>query len=431
MRSARLIAICVWLSACRVAAPPPSAPPAPPLAGHAAAPVHLPRGDPARAGLDPERLAAFVERARAEGSTALVLVVDGQLVVEEFFGTEPDRPSLAMSVTKSVVALAMGGLVDDGFIDIDAPLASTLLPEWAGTDKAGITARHLMSQTSGLDTARFDRVDEGERSRATIEAHALASPLRTPPGSTFRYNNNAVDLLAVVARRAEPEGAYLDDYMQRRLFGPLDLSGVYWIKDARGDPRAAGGLVIRPSALARLGQLVLDGGRAGERQLVGEAFIEAMLAPSPVYDRYGLLWWRDGPVTARLTPELMERWGAAGVDPKILKALQAIVGREFPGTPAIERALAERIAAPELASARAALRSAGVPFREERIEPLAWRADGYLGQYIVIVPDARLVAVRMRDPRATSFDPEEYTWPSFGWEVLELAGHPVPAERRR
>ncbi|MGH1340588.1 MAG: serine hydrolase domain-containing protein [Nannocystales bacterium] len=300
--------------------------------------------------MDPGRVAALLEAARTERSAALLLWVDGDLVIDEAFGSDPRSGLFAMSVSKSVVALRVGQLVDAGLLELDAPLSASVMPEWMDTDKETITLRHLLSHTSGLDPQRYGNDAKSFR-HATIEEHAQRTPLVAPVGETFAYNNNAVDILAVIVRRATSNGMALDDQLQAGLFGPLDIAGAYWMKDGRGDPRASGELVIRPHDLLKIGRLVLDRGMYGPERLLSKAWIDTMLEPGP-NEGCGLLWWLDR--------------------------------------------------------------------REGDSEVAAYVADGYLGQYIVVIPEFRAVAVRMRDPNTTSWSPEEFTYPEFRRDVLQL-----------
>jgi hypothetical protein len=63
---------------------------------------------------------------------------------------------------------------------------------------------------------------------------------------------------------------------------------------------------------------------------------------------------------------------------------------------------------------------------------VAWYAEGYLGQYIVIVPDSRLVAVR-QIRRPEDFDdgaPYDNGYEDFVEHVVALSRAPaVPATR--
>lgn len=309
-----------------------------------------PEPEPTRPPVDAAALDALRVRAERERSAALLLWVDGEMVLEESFGYDPDTPLVAMSVTKSIVALRIGQMVEEGLLELDAPLSETLIPEWEGTENASITLRHLLSHTSGLAPERYATDAEGFRTK-TIEGHIAAMVRVDEPGTRFAYNNAAVDLLAVVVRRADPEGRPLDDQIEASLFEPMKIEEASWLEDAKGDPRAAGELVIRPRDLVAIGQLVLDRGHYGGESLVPASWIDAMLKPGP-YSGCGLLWWLDR--------------------------------------------------------------------REGEDDVASYVADGYLGQYIVVVPEVRAVAVRMRDGNTTSWNPDEFSYPEFRADVLAL-----------
>jgi CubicO group peptidase (beta-lactamase class C family) len=395
-------------------------------AGPAPAP---PEGPPA---LDAAALAHLKTRAAAEKSTALIVLHDGKVVMEEYFGADPKRSTLAMSVTKSVVALGIGALVDRKALTLDEPLSARLFPEWKDTHKAGITTKHLLNHTSGLTPQRYGFVTPQRWKRYTIEAHNLEAAPAKPVGAHFVYNNNAVDLLSVVARRAAPEQLYFDDFLQLALFGPLDIAGTFWSKDAQGDPRGGGELLIRPMDLAKLGQLVLDRGRWQGKQVLSESWIDTMLAQGQsLTDQCGLLWWRDGPVKHWLINDLrLQFWAKAGVDPAIIEKARPLVGRTFATIAEAEAQLSKTLGAPTLAALKATLSTKKTRLLGRVLDVRAYRADGWLGQYIIIVPEKRLVAVRMRDPRRTSWKPEEFSYTDFRWDVLAVAGITVPPEER-
>ena len=63
------------------------------------------------------------------------------------------------------------------------------------------------------------------------------------------------------------------------------------VQSVSGGAHWGGGLFISARDQARLGLLVARRGRWGEKQILPEAWIEAMSAPSPTTDRYGYLWW--------------------------------------------------------------------------------------------------------------------------------------------
>ncbi len=374
----------------------------------------------------PTPLTRILEKGKEQRSTAILIVQDSKMLAEEYFGSDPKRASMAMSVTKSIVALAIGAMVDRGQLALDEPLSKRLFPVWKNTDKAGVTLRHLMNHSSGLDPKRA--MPPG----FTIEERALRSKLISEPGKRWRYNNNAADFLATVVRKAHPEGLYLDDYLDQGLFSELDIAGAYWMKDAKGDPRAAGELSIRPADLLKLGQLVLDKGRYKGEQLLSAAWIEQMLADGKTgYDRTGLLWWRRGRAKeVQLSPRRLQAWTKAGVAPPIVRAASTLKAT-FASFKGAEEALQKKLSPARFQKLETQLEAARTSMFDAKTEVLAYCADGYLGQYIVIIPSKRLVAVRMRDGRLSGWDNKKYNYHDFAYDVMALAGYDIPKMERR
>src|SRR5215467_3528015 len=167
-------------------------------------------------------LSVLVHDAEASRSDALVVMVDGRVVVENYFGHDPG-PVPLMSDTKSVVAILVGMLIDDKKIaSIDAPL-STWFPEWHAENKAKVSLRHVLSQTTGLEHRHGDA---HLRAQPDELRFVRESPLVEEPGAAFAYNNEATELLAGVIAAAAGEPA--DAYAAKRLFAPLGITKFDW-----------------------------------------------------------------------------------------------------------------------------------------------------------------------------------------------------------
>jgi CubicO group peptidase (beta-lactamase class C family) len=68
------------------------------------------------------------------------------------------------------------------------------------------------------------------------------------------------------------------------------------VQSVPGGSHWGGGLFISALDHARIGLLIARNGRWGDRRILSERYIDAMLSPSPTNRDYGLLWWlnRDG-----------------------------------------------------------------------------------------------------------------------------------------
>ena len=85
----------------------------------------------------------------------------------------------------------------------------------------------------------------------------------------------------------------LDEFARETLFQPLGITSVEWVR-VRGDSDAGGGLRLRPRDMAKIGQLVVAGGRWNDSQIVSKAWIETSTAPkieATAGQFYGYLWF--------------------------------------------------------------------------------------------------------------------------------------------
>jgi CubicO group peptidase (beta-lactamase class C family) len=121
--------------------------------------------------------------------------------------------------------------------------------------------------------------------------YVLGLPVTAPAGQDFFYNTGALTLVSAIIRKIV--GRPLDEFAREMLFEPLGITGFEWTR-VKGDTDAGGGLRLRPRDMAKIGQLVLAGGRWNGRQIVSKAWIDASMTPrleatGPYF--YGYLWW--------------------------------------------------------------------------------------------------------------------------------------------
>jgi CubicO group peptidase (beta-lactamase class C family) len=275
-----------------------------------------PVSPPAQQGLDPELICA-TGRGLAKRTEAVphgvVVVRHGALVYEQYFEDMYGGPRNAntlhdiASITKGVVALLIGIAFDRGWLsDLDAPVVS-FFPEYADLrtpEKERITLRHLLAMTSGLDwPERAISLDDWANvvRQGSIASDpyrfVLARPVEKTPGTAWNYNSGGVWLLGLILRKVS--GKPIEEFAEEALLEPLGIHDEVWGRFPNGDAGTSGGLRLRPRDLAKLGQLVLDGGVWHGRQVVSADWIKQMAAPqSPrgwsfsFVRSNGYLWWQ-------------------------------------------------------------------------------------------------------------------------------------------
>lgn len=367
-----------------------------------------------------QALAAIEQAGRESHSDTLLVLHDGEVLLD--YSREPEPgPIELMSATKSVVALGVGLLLADGHLDsLDAPV-STWYPEWRQGRKADITVRMLLEHTSGLQ----NNPNAGAEiyPAPDVVQLALAAELADPPGEVFSYNNKATNLLAGVIHRAS--GQPMDVYLEQRLFAPLGIQAGTWHRDEAGNPHAMAGLPLTARDAARIGELLLDDGRLPDgTRLLPAGFVERLFAPSTRSERVGLLWWRTPQwQRVRLREDAVDRMTAEGVDADIVAEFGALAGREFGDAhEALQAALGSKYVERYTQSVIPKGLSGADLFHQELGPVVAYEANGYLGQYIVVVPGQRLVAVRqIRSREAEGTHPEDSGYPGFSKDVIALA----------
>ena len=267
--------------------------------------------------IDRAALCRMTDRLAASDANihAVLVARGGRLVFERYFvGSDEvnnrkagnvtfDADTLhnVKSVTKSVASLAFGIAIDRGLIrSVNEPIFSFFpeLSDLRTPEKERILLSHLLTMSLGLKwveatpaTGDEDN-DESRMHRAPDPCrYVLGLPATAPAGQEFFYNTGALTLVSAIIRKAT--GRPLDEFARETLFEPLGITGVDWVR-YKGDSDAGGGLRLRPRDMAKIGQLVLAGGRWNDHQIVPKAWIDASTAPrleatGPYF--YGYLWW--------------------------------------------------------------------------------------------------------------------------------------------
>ena len=172
----------------------------------------------------------------------------------------------------------------------------------------------------------------------------------TDPDVKFFYNTPAYAIMKQVLEGAANKS--LEDLTREWLTAPAGMSDTSWRKrpGAFADTGNPTGLVTTPRDIARMGQLVLDGGMSAKGQrVISKTQLEALFKPTKTNPSYGHLWWLNGGAYAlapgasaprtdgQLIPsapkDLVAAQGAQDRKLYVVPSLQLIVVRTGQATP--------------------------------------------------------------------------------------------------
>ncbi|MCE5188804.1 MAG: beta-lactamase family protein [Eubacteriales bacterium] len=231
------------------------------------------RALPETQGVSSAHISSFLNALKDDGTLdmhGVLILKNGKMIAEATFGAYDQKVwHITHSECKSITGLAVGMLIDEGKLTLDdriIDLFASRVSKISQFTHRAMTIRHLLTMTSGVTFNEAGSVTETDWIKCFLESAVLKEP-----GTTFQYNSMNTYLLACVIKQVSGQG--LVDYLKPRLFEPLGITNFYWETCPMGNEKGGWGLYILPEDIAKIGQLVLDGGRFEGKQLVSEQWI--------------------------------------------------------------------------------------------------------------------------------------------------------------
>lgn len=263
---------------------------------------------PSSVGLDSARLDVLVDRIRSgvyRDIHSLLVVRHGQLVLERYFGGwPPDSIHTQQSVSKSVASALVGiGIREGVFEGVDERVLD-FFPQWADSldgdpRRARITIEDILTMRTGTDYHEGtpgSPHDQLNALRTGWDRFWLERPMVSEPGTRFQYDSGGVITLSSLFKHRT--GEHVIGFAREQLMRPLGITDERWYVNQEGHPHLGGGLVMTSRDMARFGQLYLQGGRWGDRQIVPREWVERSFTRQVKFDPprgrfvgYGYLWW--------------------------------------------------------------------------------------------------------------------------------------------
>jgi CubicO group peptidase (beta-lactamase class C family) len=295
-------------------------------------------------------------------SVAFLIIKNDSIRYEKYWrGYSDSSLSSSFSMAKSIVGIMIGIALDERKIkSLDEPVAN-YIPEFAEGEKAKITIRHLLMMSSGLDwdegyTSLFSPVTEAYYGK---DLYRLVANLKVkePPGKFWEYKSCDTQLLGFILEKAT--GKSLCDYCAEKIWAPVEaVHDALWGLDKKGGhEKAYSSFSSNARDFARLGKLYMQKGNWSGRQLVDTNYIEQSTQSNLLTDKE----------TTKANEVYGYQWWV-------------------------------------------------YPNANHKI----FYARGILGQYVIVIPDMKIIIVRLGEKRSTDTNGKANDYPIFIEEVIKM-----------
>ena len=237
--------------------------------------AYLERAKPEDVGLSSAYVDSFLKEVvkdTAIRANRILILKEGKVIAERYeHPYTRDSWDCVFSATKTVTALALGALWDEGKVDLDVPVCKILGME----NKVGnlqnkkITLRHLLTMSTGN---MFNEI-ESATSLRWVKAF-FDSGNKFKVGSKFEYNSLNTYMIGACIQKIA--GMPLAEYVDQKIFGPMGLAKTYFEQSPEGIAKSGWGLYILPEDMAKLGQMVLEKGLWRGQRILSEEWIDMM-----------------------------------------------------------------------------------------------------------------------------------------------------------
>ena len=241
-------------------------------------------------------------------TSGVLVLKDGRIVLERYgLDRKPNERWTSFSVAKSVTATLVGAAIKDGYIkSLDDPV-TRYIPKLTGPGYDGVTVRQLITMTSGVkwnedytdpnsDVAKVG-FSTDEPGLNPVVSYMRKLPREAAPGTKFVYKTGETDLAGILVSSAT--GKSLAAYLSEKLWVPYGMEqDAIWMDDIAGHERGGCCISMTLRDYARIGQFMLEGGKAGGKDVLPDGWVADATARhvsfppgGGVETGYGYFWW--------------------------------------------------------------------------------------------------------------------------------------------
>ena len=208
-----------------------------------------------------QRIERFMARLAREDVCmhGFILSVGGKIKAKAYYPPFREGEMHRMySVSKTMVGLAIGMLMDEGRIGMEDRVVRYFedwLPGEEDPQLSRLTIHQLLRFSTNHRDDTYWQIDEPDWAKSYFMV-----PSTHEPGTVFHYDTSATQVLSELVRRLT--GKEVLDFLQERLFAPLGADDPkIWLRDPAGHCWGGSGLCMSLRDLHTVARACMEGGR--------------------------------------------------------------------------------------------------------------------------------------------------------------------------
>ncbi|MFN4946016.1 MAG: serine hydrolase domain-containing protein [Chryseotalea sp.] len=228
-------------------------------------------------------------------TSAIVIVHKGKIVAERYAsGISPQTPLMGWSMTKSITGTLIGMLVKEGKLNLSGPAP---VSEWQQDERKNITLTQLLQASSGLDWSEtyFNPIEDFHQMfiyKDDKGGYAASKTLKHSSGTFFQYSSGTSNILMRMVRQQCGDDRYLS-FVYDSLLYKIGMYNTTLEQDASGTIVGSSYGFATARDWARFGLLYQQNGNWMNENILPKDWVRFASTPADAAPKgeYGAQWW--------------------------------------------------------------------------------------------------------------------------------------------